>query len=309
MAAGNTIRVGAKTALKSYIKSRFKNKAAMNASPITTQHDLSYRYRRKAMPRYRRRRWKRFTRQVKHVMLQMNSLTSYSQDFSKRVTWSANDQATFGVMLGGTTPTNNDELYQIFRQAYGLSVTPTNVDSYKLYVKSMCLDVQITNTGSNGAILDVYELVCRKNWIRSVEGVTTDETLEQSYATTYAEMDAVATGVTPDANSPASTPFQNGLFLKYWRIMRKKEILLGAGSVTTMQMRNPANKTLLGTVIETHRQAIPGFTRAYLFQVRGTPRNNSGTAELGAGEVAFATQHSVVWAIPPGSTITAAGDI
>lgn len=300
MYGGAAVGSAAREAAKSYIKTAVQRRV-LSGTPVTTQHDVQRRYRRKPMPRRRRRAWKKFTRKVKHVMLQMNSLTTYSQDTLLRTQWNSNKQATFGVILGGTQVSNNDDLFQIFRMAYNAAVNTTTVDALKLFVKSMCLDVQITNTGSNGAILDVYEVACRKSYASNVS-------LGQAYTDLYNQLDSPQTN-SPDPTSPASTPFQNGQFCSYWKILSKKEILLGAGQVTTMQMRIPYDRVLPGTVIRNNLQAIPGISRAYLFQVRGSPRWTGTVSELGAGEVTMGYQIGIVYGIPPGSQTSTAGDI
>lgn len=303
-ATGQLVRSLAKRGAN-YIAERAskRSRQSISGSPVTTQHDVRGRYRYKRMPARRRKRWVRFSKRVRHVMLQQNALSSYSQDTVVpylNLQWLANKQITFGVMLGGTTVTFNDELFQLFRQAYDPALTTTTCDAYKLFIKSMCLDVQLKCDG-NAAIVDVYELVCRKTY-----NAATD--LGTSYNNLYAEMDSPAVN-SPDALSPASTPFENSPFLKFWKIKSKKELFLGTGQVTTMQMRSPINRALHGAIIRNNPQAIPGLTRAYLFQARGAPRYNGASSELGAGTIIMSYQIGVNYAKPPGSSVSVAGDI
>lgn len=273
-------------------------KSITSSAPITTQHDVSNRYRRKPMPRYRRKKWKKFTNQVKHVMMQMNALSTYTIDFINNETWAVDKQVIFGFMLGGTQATNNDELFQIFRQAYSSAITTSTVDDYKLFVKSLCLDVQLTNTGTAGCIVDVYTVIARSS-------DTVAETIGTQYLRLYAEQNSGAGGVgtTVDANSPASTPFNNGPWLQKWKILSKKEISLGVGSVTTMQLRNAANRILQGKTIESNPSYIPGYTRAFLFQVRGV---GTSVPNLAAGQITASRQFTVSYGIPPSGRNAAA---
>lgn len=268
-----------------------------NAGPITEQHDISNRYRRKPMPRYKRRRWRSFTKKVQHVMLQMNPLQTYTFDFANNETWTANQQAIFGFMLGGTTTTNNDELFQVFRTAYGGAITTATVDAYKIFIKSMCLDVQITNTGSTSCIVDCYTVIARSS-------DTVQETIGSQYFRLYGEQDSASVG-SPSASAIASTPFQNGPWLQKWKILSKKEVSLGVGTVTTMQLRNAVNRTLQGKSIESNPSYIPGYTRAFLFQVRGAPENAAGTAQCAAGAITVARQWTVSFGKPPQGQNTA----
>lgn len=294
--------LGKRTA--SYMQSRSKRRNTGKQSkitspgPITEQYDVSTRYRRKSMPKYRRRRWRQFTNKVKHVMLQMNALQTYSVDVIDNQTWGINTQQTFGCMLGGTQFPTNDELFQVFRNAYGSGLTTTTVDDYKLFIKSICMDVQITNTGSQGCIVDCYTLIARAQ-----DNVT--EGIAAQYSRLYAEQQGANVGA-PFPTSPASTPFQNGQFLQKWKVLNKKEVLLGVGNVTTMQLRNAANRTMQGKTIESNPSYIPGYTRAFLFQVRGVPENAAGVAQLCAGTVTFARQWTVTYGIPPQTRNTSA---
>lgn len=298
---------GAKKALPyvgNYLASQYGKKRASSAAPITTQYDVSTRYVKKRMPRRRRKAWVSFTKKVRHVMLQMNSLTSYTNDTLKSInTFAANNQATWGAYLGGTSSTDNDELLGMFKAAYSGLLTSTTVDDYKLFIKSLCLDVQLRNTGATAdVIVDVYELIARAADNQAAESIGTQ------YSRLYSEQNPGSIGsVTP--TSPASTPFQNGLFLQKWRILKKKEILLSVGTVTTLQMRLPYNRIMQGKTVESNLSYIPGFTRAYLFQARGVPRNNAGVAELQAGEVTMCTQITGVYGIPPGSQRATASDL
>lgn len=294
MYGGAAVGTAAREAAKTYIKTAVQRRM-LSGSPLTTQHDQSLRYRRKKMPRGKKRRWVRFTKRVKHVMLQMNSLTTWTKAFYQRLTGAANLQAMASYMLGGVQTGNNDELLQIFRAAYGSSIVNSNVDGYKLYLKAMCLDVQMTNTGSYGAIIDCYELQCRCAYGTSDDVVTAYQALYNLQGTT--------TGVgSRSYGSPASTPFENGPFLKYWKIVKKREILLGVGQVTTMQMRLPQDRILNGSQIAKNPQGIPGITRAYLYQVRGVPYNNAGSSNLAPVDITWAAQVTVTYGIPPGSS-------
>lgn len=281
---------------------RTLSKRSTDSGPITTQYDLSRRYRRKPMPKYKRKRWVGFTKRVRHVMLQQQALSSYTYDFASLVSWAIDNQATFGWMLGGVNAPNNDEIFQAFRSAYGTGLTITTVDDYKLFIKSMSMDIQIRNTGTSAAILDVYTCLAR-----SSEN-TAGERVDTQYLRLYSEQIGGSLG-SPNPANPASTPFQNPLWCSKWKIINKKEILLGAGSVTTMQLRNAANKMFYGKTLESNNSYIPGYTRCYLFQIRGVPEADGLFGRLAAGSIAVGCQWTVVYALPPGEIRAKANDI
>lgn len=273
-------------------------------SMISTQHDQSLRYRKTRMPRNRRNRWKGFTRRVKHVMLQMQQLVSYTKHYlSPLKDWAVNEQMTDGQMLGGTTVTDNDELFQIFRNYYGSGFTTSTVDDLKLFVKSACLDLQVTNTGVTGCVIDVYFLKARKSYATATR-------LDQQYLLTYAEQPSGVAGSlvgTPDAEDPATTPFQNSMFCEFWRIIAKKEVILAVGQTTTLQVRLPTNKRIQGKIIENTPAMIPGYTMGVLLQARGVPaagESDPFDTILAAGSINWSSQVTVCYAQPPGTTRT-----
>lgn len=278
-----------------------KSKRLYDSGPITEQYDAARRYQRKPMPRLRRRRWRSFTKRVQHVMLQSNALMSYTRDLVSNETWAANAQAGFGYYLGGTTFTDNDELFQCFRNAYGSALTTTTIDDYKLFIKAMSLDIQITNTGTASCIVDVYVMTARKASNASAQSIGTQ------YNALYSEQNAGQV-VGPTGSSPASTVFQNGLFCSYWKVESKREILLGVGNTTTMQLRLPYNRMMYGKLLEYNSSYLPGITKAYYFQIRGVPEVEASVAQLADGQVTVGRQWTVTYGLPPGNTRAQASD-
>lgn len=265
---------------------------------ISTQHDVSMRYRRKRMPRRKRKRWVRFTRKVQHSIMQMQPLQSYTIDYPGAFkTIAVNTQVTDGQMIGGVSATNNNELLNIFRRAYGSTLSLSGIDKYKIFLKSMCCDFQLNNSGSSSIIVDVYHLICRTNdWAGN--------RIDVQYTNAFAESSA-GSGGTVDSTNPATTPFQNATFCSLWKVLSKKEILLGAGQISTFQVRVPYNKYFNGKMLENNFAAVPGFTRAVLFQVRGAPENNAGTPRLAAGSFTWMCQFTASYGVPPSSTTSA----
>jgi len=274
--------------------------------PVTTQNDQQLRYRKKRMPRRKRRRWVGFTKKVKHVMMQMQQLVSYTVKYMPNAkTWAANVQLTDGQMVGGTTASNNDELFQVFRAYYGSGFGASTVDDLKLFLKSLCVDLQISNTGSDGCILDVYYLRARKTY-------NTATRIDQQYSTTFLEQPTGVAGNligAVDPTDPATTPFQNSMFCEFWRIESKREIILGVGQTTSLQLRLPTNKKMSGKTLESNPAMIPGYTRAFLFQVRGVPIDTAGVTSLAAGQISWAAQTTVCYSIPPGVTRTTTAQV
>lgn len=279
----------------SYLRNRLSGSNSTESAVVSTQHDVVNRYRKKRMPRRRRRAWVGFVKKVRAVELAAQPLQMYAYQRADRVTGLLNTQGYFSHMIGGTTVANNDELYQIFQQAYS-TVSVADANDHIIYMKSISLDIQITNTNANaGCIIDVYKVVSRKP-------TNTATTVHAQYTTALSELASPTGGGTVTSTNPALTLFDAPNFLSYWKIISKKEILLGSGQTTTMQLRNARNKRIDGKILTTNPQALPGYTMAYFYQIRGAPEQSAGVARLAAYDVTFVCQFNIKYAIPPGKT-------
>lgn len=283
-----------------YVQQQYKRRrtgGAVEPSVITAQHDVSNRYRRRAMPGYRRRKWVRFTKRVNHVMMQQTPLTTYTTDNAGAIRTVALDtQVTDGHILGGVSITGNRELLDIFQAAYGSGLGISSLGPYKLFVKSMCLDVQISNTGVNGLIVDVYTVAARKN----------DElarTLRDQYNADFAQQLTTGIGAV-DGTNPATTPFQNAPFTRMWKVLEKKQIILATGQVTTLQIRLPHNRMISGKALQNNEAQLPGISRGFLFQVRGVPGKNASLPALLSGEFTWKAQTTIAYSLPPSARTT-----
>lgn len=273
-----------------------KPRSTLTPSVVSVQHDVSRRYRRKSMPRRKRQKWVRFTRKVSHSIMQQQPLQTYTNDIvGVQKTFAVNKQVTDGQLIGVVNSGNNDELFSLFKGAYGSALARTQIDKYKIFLKSMCLDMQVTNTGSAGLVLDVYQIIARKD-------NSDTNRVDIQYSNAFNEQAALSGGAVDPLN-PATTPFQNSPFLSFWKIESKKEILLGVGQTTTLQIRIPYNRYLSGKRLET-TNIIGGFTRGFLLQARGVPENNAGTGQLAAGNFTWMAQITCAYGVPPGSTTT-----
>lgn len=273
-------------------------KRVIQPRTTTEQRDSRVGYVKRRMPRRMRRRWKSFTRKVQHVMLQMGATQTFSQKFATLKSYAADQQNYWGYMLGGVSATNNDELLKAFRVAYGSALPLADLDDYKLFIKSLCLDIQFNNnsTDNKTSIVEIYHLRCRKSY-------NTATALDTQFLDTFNEIPAQS-GFTRSITDPGYTPFQNSLFCSYWTIAKKEQIQLGPGELSTMQIRIPYNRMMYGKKLETNPAQIAGFTRGLLFIVKGEPENSAGTARLSSGEIVWTTQTTVNYQIPPSTTRT-----
>lgn len=292
----NMLGTGVRYAQKAYKAYRKVVKPRTGVTPPVSsfQNDNVPRYRYKRMPGRKRRSWKRFTKRVKHVTLQMQPLQIYTDSQLQSQSTLTGEGGAYSMMCGGTFTLNNDEIYRMFQGAYNVA-TNAACAPYKLFLKSLVLDMMITNTGSNTAIIDVYHLKCRNE----VQG---SFTLHTQWTNAIGELAADATGGTVSAVDPCITLFDAPNFCSYWKVISKREIILGVGQTTSMQIRIPTNRHVDGKELVTAPQALRNFTQAFFIQWHGAPTATG----FGATTLQFGTTKVGHYAIPPGK-ITEAG--
>lgn len=252
------------------------------------------------MPKRKRRAWKKFTRKVNHVALQMQPLQIYATQNFQNYTSVANAGQIASRICGGTTVTGNDELYQIFQGAYNVG-SVSACAPYKIYVKSICLDYEMTNNGSYPIIVDVYTLRCRSKFPVSQD-------LGAQYAGAIAEVASPAGGGSLSLGNTALTLFDAPNFCSYWKVLKKQEIIIGSNQTITLQLRQPANRHIEGKELAESVQTLVGH-KAFFIMWHGPPCNRgaAGAAQFDPTTVTCGWQTVVHYAVPPSSTTKEAG--
>lgn len=273
---------------------RRRGSSSRSGGSITTeQRDSGVRYVSRRGSRGGRRS-RAFARRVQNVFLRLGALQTFSDTQGAVKSVTAQQQSWDGFIVGGTTALNNDILLQAFRLAYGTTLTSTNVDDYKLFVKTICTDFQFYNNGTKTMILDVYSLASRKSY-------NVSETLDNMMNTLIAETPA-QTGFSFTATDIGYSLFQIPLLCQYWKIIKKTQVQLGAGETFTMQIRIPVNRMIPGKLIETNPQAVPRLSRGLLWSVKGAPESNAGNPQSAGGSYVWYSQTTCSYQIPPASS-------
>jgi len=273
----------------------------------TTQHDSRDRYSYRRMPGRRRRKWVSAVKRNRAMDIAMQPLQIYTLVGNRTITAAVNQGATWGKILGGTqiagaTGDANNELLGVFQDAYNIT-TDVQCIPYKIYMKSLCLDIEVNNSGTDIVVCDVYLLKCkgRHNVAASVH-----THWQNSLPTTQPA--SGATALLPSNN--ALTPFDAPDFCSIWKVLNKKEYIISSGQIATFQMRSPVNKYIDGRRMVDCLQALPGYSMAYLFSFHGQPGADAGGANTPgtlAGELTFSWQMVAHYAVPPGSIQTERG--
>lgn len=154
-AVGTALKFGYK-AYRSYNKyTKSKN---TNQNTVTTQYDTRLQYRKKRMPRWKRKAWKRFTKKVQAVNLKQ--LGTYTRVFNTQLENNifSGQQAVLGAFLyskagkGDLVPKEAGlaDLFTIIRQP----LSPD--DNFKFSFDTAVLDLTFKNNSSNGIEMDLY---------------------------------------------------------------------------------------------------------------------------------------------------------
>lgn len=265
---------------------------SIESSINTTQNDARTRYRYRRQPKYKRRQYVRKVRLFDHLMSKRQPLQTLTVKKTQNATSAVDTQITFGVELFNTqVPTPENDLQQMFYDAYGVASLAT-IDQKKLIVKSAVLDIQMTNAGTQGVVIDVYRIRLRNVW-------NTTDNLFTLWSTTFNDQNTIST---KSATDPAVTPFQNPSFCKFFKVMDKREILLGAGLTTTFQLRRPGNRWIQGRRVANEPHGLRGLCEGFLFQCRGMPVTNAGPLyQLAAVNVTWSYQKTYNYGLPVGA--------
>lgn len=244
------VRTAAPYAKKAYSLTRTltKKRTGTDASPLTYQHDSALRYRKKRMPRRKRKQWVRFVRKVSAVDLSMQPLQIYTSEGTTNQSSSANQAQVWSRVLGGTQLSGNDEIYQIFQGAYNVANVAACAP-YKIFIKSMCLDIQVSNNGSYPVIIDVYTLQSRQKY-------ATASDVGAHFLGALSELQSPAGGGSVTTNKTALTVFDAPNFCSYWKVLQKREVVIGSNNVATFQMRAPVNRHIEGKDLSSAVQCI-----------------------------------------------------
>lgn len=262
-------------------------------APVISEKDTAVRYVYKRMPRVRRRRWTRFLKGVNHVTQASMPIQIYTKKQVGSNVTLGDQQGYGGYLCGAHSLSGNDEIQQCFFDAYA-TTNLLDVTEKKLSIKSICMDLQFTNMSTSySLVIDLYLIKLRQN-------PTSTQSVTNQFTALFAEMDALTVANVTD---PALTPFQNSNFCSRFKILKKREILLGPKECSTHQIRRPGNFTIDGRALNDYRAGKPYRTLGYFWMVRGAPDLVGETLQLAPASLAHGVQWTVSYALPPTTKI------
>lgn len=227
---------------------------------VTSQHDVARIYRKRNMPRYKKRRWRRFVRQV-HAVAEKD-LGSRTVVFNTQLTQSSQTAGQQGVLTLGlyTQKSANQWLGDLNQIAAmeNFEANPTTAagitveKSTKYMFQSGILDCTFKNTSfqndntTTGAKMevDVYEIVMYKDAIVGTSGSNNLSSLINSASSDTKILAGLGTSC--DIALRGCTPWDITYALSRYgiKLINKKKYFLEAGGTFTYQTRDPRRYSL-----------------------------------------------------------------
>lgn len=279
---------------------------------VTGQHDSVNMYRRKRMPRRKRRRWVKFAKKVNYIINKQVAPCSLVRTVVIQRRAAAINTQLLGVASlysgYGTNFDLSDDQITLLKdaalRAYG--------DSTKFYqaqvkVTSAVLDITFENLADAAdnastpswftstkvdAEVDIYELQCIRDVMiqdatqnnRDIYDFIINCTNEQPRPTTGDDSAGAVIGSTLSSTNVGWTPFQSSKFCKYFKVLKKTKKYLTPGGYFTYQIRVPMDKIIKGNQIDvatdggtSSTTVFPLFnkhSRILLFISKGEPLTN-----------------------------------
>lgn len=278
-AAGLAATAGRWMSQRQTLTRGLRGRGVRSGQGVSTQHDRRTVYRKKSMPRRRKRSWKRFSRKVNAVS--EKTLGSKTIVFNDQVnllgTLGSTDQISGNVAL---YPMNHssaylDDINRIQNNAnteYGVTT--------KYIFQSGIFDMTLVNISFDATTalipveLDIYEITSSSTW---QEGPTSlIGALQQGFTDTTNE-GVAATGLA--LTQRGVTPFDcpQGLGSYRIKIWKKTKYFLGGGQWLTYQMRDPKRHVLdAKNMLDWDSANKPGITRWLLIIGKTLPNANLG---------------------------------
>lgn len=266
-----------------------------SAQGVTRENDRHPVYRRKRMPRKKRRRW---VRKVKmNQFMDLKQLGTRTIVFNKALEPSNHTAGNHGVehvaLYGAKSPTYthlNDLTYIATNDNVGNPTAASGVTVNKATKMMFCsavLDLTIRNSSysndeaelSSGAItleIDIYEIISKRRWVShdDANGLEVYERMNLLFDAAELERFGINNANGLDYRHRGTTPFDHGHCIQRYglKILKKTKYKLGNGNSLTYQMRDP--KTHIASriaLVEHTGPNKPGWTRHLWIVYKAVP--------------------------------------
>lgn len=246
-----------------YKLSTYRNKKSIAFDGTTGQRDDKIGYRKKSMPKGKRKQWKKFVNKVAAVTLKDRGIQILKMRFQQNTAVGINSQAVAfahiygqGFTASAGTEAGHRDLNRIAQLAntrsedyvknVGGNANPEIQDKGRANIRmqSAVLEITITNTGAYTMIFDIYHIWYKKNNTAPSATDGLSWALSQSVPLQDGSSSAV-TNLTPVNNLGyyGTTLFDMPTFLSKIgaTVKSMRQVQITPNGVHTMQIRDPKN--------------------------------------------------------------------
>jgi len=303
--------------------------ASATDNPLTTQHDFKIDYRRRKRTRKLRRRIRRgrkFTKRVVNSYLRtMQSPKQVVRHHLYTRIAPINSSYYFSAMLhsadgvyDGDNPQADWREWFIEGSAQnrrgwdelGFPLAPPaypfiSERGRAIRCNSSTMDLTIRNTGTTSAILNVYRIVCKRDWPFSTQtvesiyeqgfrysGLVTEH--DQPVETSGPPLGAWDNHIRPEM--PAATPFQSFLFTKLFNIYRRTKYQLAPGEEINLQLKSNRPRIVSMEKVR-NKTVVRGLTHGYFVDFQGVPVFDGETEETSLTTAQLSVQRVVRYSL------------
>jgi len=277
-------------AYRSFTKTGTKRKRSYEMAPLTAEKDVRVVYRKRTMPRRKKRRYVKSLKRFKSMMMKTEPSRISQFFFGEQNTAIVNTCHYFGAFMGLAAQNYYDNAFStVFDQFTDGGGAGAKTDASHIRIDHMGLQVVIRNNsstaeGNPGQIdLDVYKVVCTRDipddlWANGVaiqSFLTTTRQKMRQHVGIDIETDTGGTGIPSvienSDNVVGDLLFNNPPFLRYFKVLKMWKVQLGPGQITTFNWRDTGNNRIakdacFGT---SKLAARRGLTKGYIFNING----------------------------------------
>lgn len=262
-------------------------KREIDVPPTTGEHDVRRVYRKRRMPRRKRRQWKSFTKRVNAVLAKNLGLRVANIIYGGHMYAPVNSSTVHyeGIhSFNGQPPTTGttgastglgalNHWLKILARENSTSTTPAVTN--KFICQSVAMDIILSNKSeTTTAILECYYITSRRD-MPSLP--TSGDGVEERYNSGFTDLALIGGGTPITSSTLGTTPFNAPDFAHEWKVYKKTRIQLPPKGVTSIQIRDPKNRLIRADDVELFATRR-GITRGILFQMYGVPDGTNVTS-------------------------------
>lgn len=264
-------------------------------APLTSQQDVRVNYRRRPMPKRRKRRYVKNVKRFRSLQMRDQPARIFNFVAVRNPTFGVNTSRYFGAFMGLPGQNTYDTSFtEVWNNIANPANTAAKVNAARLRIDSMSLQVVIRNTsvagsGESGVIdLDVYKVICQRDipiaqWPGGldIEEFLASEKDRLRQATGMdIEVNDAGTGIAnvlQNAGSTSTTQvvgdtlWNNPTALRHWKIIKQWKVQIPVNGVVSFNLRSARNKPLTRAECfsTSALSAKKYFTQGYIFNANG----------------------------------------